>query len=294
MILPRLVLGTARIAGGAEAVALISSGLDAGICHIDTAPSYGIGTAERIVGEALAGFDQVRVTTKLGSMRPAQPWLRTLARRVKRALVSADEPAAAFAPATISEPSGNDFALAAMTQSLELSCARLGRVDDLLLHDISLPEATDVVLECLTKLAGSVGAAPGYAGYAQWDPALDKAFPAGMIAQCAPDPGWFTGPTPAPSARLLRLHSLAKTGLAVAASDPRFAEALHRAAATVTARDPLTAQIAVLYALAAERLPTAKLLIASSRRDRLEAVLAAIAAIDRSGQAGEITALFRA
>ena len=294
MILSRLVLGTARIAGGAEAVALIRSGLDAGICHIDTAPSYGMGTAESIVGEALAGFDQVRVTTKLGSARPALPWLRTLARRLKRSVVSAVEPAADFAPTSISEPSGNDFTLAAMTQSLELSRARLGRVDDLLLHDISLPEVTHLVLANLTKLAGTVGAVPGYAGYAQWDPALDKAFSAGMIAQCAPDPGWLTGLIPAPSARSLRLHSLAKTGLAVAANDLRFAESLDRAAATVTARDQLTARIAALYALAAERLPTARLLIASSRRDRLDAVLAAIAAIDQSGQAGEIAAQFKA
>lgn len=294
MIVPRLVLGTARIAGGQDAVALVRSGLDAGICHIDTAPSYGMGTAETIVGRALAGFDHVGVTTKLGSARPALPWLRTLARQVKRALAAPAAPAPQLAPKRITEPSGNDFSRADMAQSLALSHDRLGRVDVLLLHDISLPEVTKAVVESLRALAESVTAAPGYAGYAQWDSGLDAAFPAGIIAQCAPDPAWLTGTVAAPTKRALWLHSIVKTGLAITANQPHFVAALDRATAMIAARDPLTARIAALYVLAAERVPGARLLITSSRRDRLDALLEAITAIDLAGQADEIAALFPA
>lgn len=294
MIVPRLVLGTARIAGGfdeARGIALIRSALDFGVTHIDTAPSYGMGTAEIVVGKAIAGFGEVRVTTKLGSHRPSQPWLRTVLRRIKRGLGGGASPAASLPPLCIEATSGNDFTPAAMARSLFLSRERLGRIDGLLLHDISAAEATGPVLTELLALAGQVGAAPGYAGYAQWDPVLDAAFPAGAIAQCAPDPHWLSGGT-LPPTRPLWLHSVVKTGLALAASDPRFAAALEQAAPMVEASDRQTARLAALYALAAARVPDARLVVTSSHRDRLQSLLAAIAAIDRAASASAITACF--
>ena len=164
MILPRLVLGTARIAGGADqqrGVTLIRSALDLGMTHIDTAPSYGMGTAEGVVGQALAGYDHVGVSAKLGSPRPAQPWLRTAVRRIKRAIGSADTPAFQFPPARIEQPCGNDFSPAAMARSLALSRERLGRIGVLLLHDISADEVTGEVLGNLVALAATAQAAPG-------------------------------------------------------------------------------------------------------------------------------------
>lgn len=295
MILPRLVLGTARIAGGADqqrGVALIRSALDLGVCHIDTAPSYGMGTAERVVGMALAGYDHVGVTAKLGSQRPSAPWLRTAVRLVKRALGGSPPPMAWMPPPTIEQLSGNDFSSAGMAHSLAFSLERLGRIDVLLLHDISTGEVTDEVLASLTALAEGVGAAPGYAGYAQWDAALDEKFPKPMIAQCAPDPRWLGGTAIPPSSRELWLHSVVKTGFALMESDPLFAAALDSAAATIDARDKRTSRIAALYALTAARMPDARLLITSSHRDRLEVLLGAIIAIDRSSQAGEIAAMF--
>ena len=295
MILPRLVLGTARIAGGIDerrGIALVRSALDAGITHIDTAPSYGLGTAEIVVGKAIVGFGRVGVTTKLGSHRPGQAWLRTALRRIKRGIATAETIAASLPPPRIAGPSGNDFALAAMARSFALSRDRLGRIDVLLLHDVSAPEVTKAVLTELLALAGTVEATPGYAGYAQWDAALDAAFPAEAIAQCAPDPRWLSSGAAVQSTRPLWLHSVVKTGLALAASDPQFAIALDRAAAMVEARDLPTARLAALYALAARRVPDARLLVTSSHRDRLDGLLAAIAGIDRGNQVDEIAALF--
>lgn len=296
MIVPRLVLGTARIAGGVSqraAVALVKSAFDAGVSQVDTAPSYGLGTAEVVVGKALAGYPHISVTTKLGSARPSQPWLRTVARKLKRLAGPAGIPSAEFAPDQIDQPSGSDFTPAAMARSLELSQQRLGRIDHLLLHDVSASEATPTLFDQLGTLGRSAGAQGGYASYAQWDPALDRCFEPVLMAQCAPHPGWLLGSGTPPIQRPLRLHSLVKTGLALAQINPLFANALQQAEQHIAARDPLTARLAALYALAAVRMPQAKFLITSSHRIRLDALLAALNAIDNTGNAAEIAALFQ-
>jgi aryl-alcohol dehydrogenase-like predicted oxidoreductase len=52
-----------------EAVRAIQTALDAGVNWIDTAPFYGWGRAEEIVGRAIRGRDDVLVFTKCGTMR---------------------------------------------------------------------------------------------------------------------------------------------------------------------------------------------------------------------------------
>ena len=296
MITPRLILGTARVAGGADeraAIDLIRSALDAGITAIDTAPSYGMGTAEAAVGKAVQGYERVAVTTKLGSVPPSFAWLRTLLRRVKRAAASSDEAIVDFPAAAIEGPTGSDFSDQSMSASLAQSLERLGAIDALLLHDISAGEISPAVLESLEKLATGAGASPGYAGFAQWNAVLDDRFPAAMIAQCAPNPMWLLGRGEPPHGRALRLHSIGKTGLALAADNLRFAAALERAVAITGEHDLRTAELAALYALAAVRFPAARLLVTSSHRRRLCALLAAIARIDAEGNHEEIAAIFR-
>src|SRR5512136_409672 len=53
--------------GRSTAAATLRAALDAGINYIDTAPSYGDGNSESIIGEALAGRrDAVVLATKVG------------------------------------------------------------------------------------------------------------------------------------------------------------------------------------------------------------------------------------
>jgi methylglyoxal reductase len=56
--------------GGADepqSIDAIRASLDAGVTLIDTAPAYGLGKAERIVGKALAGRrSEVVIATKCG------------------------------------------------------------------------------------------------------------------------------------------------------------------------------------------------------------------------------------
>ena len=54
-----------------DAVRAIHTALDAGVNWIDTAPFYGWGRAEEIVGRAIRGHDGVLVFTKCGTMRQA-------------------------------------------------------------------------------------------------------------------------------------------------------------------------------------------------------------------------------
>lgn len=294
MIVPRLVLGTARIAGGASdgaAVALVKSAFDSGIGAVDTAPSYGLGTAEQVVGKALAEHPQVEVTTKLGSHRPSLPMLRTWVRRVKRLVSSPGEPEASLPPARIAAPVGSDFSAPSMARSLEVSLDRLGQIDALLLHDISAQEVTPAVLSDLAGLAQDRSS--GYASYARWDAELDQCFPQESIVQCAPDPDWLIGIVPVPRGRPLRLHSIAKTGLALAAQDPAFAADLQNAARVIEA-DPMTARIAAIYALASVRMPQARLLFTSSHQARLSALIKALQRVDEQQMAEDIAACFAA
>src|SRR5262245_41098050 len=68
----RLGLGCARIFGGDElrsSARLVEAALRAGITHFDTAPSYGNGTSEAVLGEVLSGVNDATIATKIGIPR---------------------------------------------------------------------------------------------------------------------------------------------------------------------------------------------------------------------------------
>ena len=301
-LIERLILGTARLTGGAserEALRLVRTALDSGITQIDSAPSYGMGTAEAVIGKALrqAGASTVKVTAKLGSARDPHGFAKSVLRRTKRAFGGSRSAPFAGMPALpepLTMPSGNNFSIPAMRQSLELSRERLGRVDALLLHDVTAAEVTDELLQDLAELSASIGAESGYASRACRDAGLDSRFPAGSLAQFAISPEWLAGQVPELSVRLPYLHSLVQIGSHCRTALPGFAERLETAARIVGARDPDTARIAVLYAAAGEFVPAARLLVASSHCDRLSEVLGVIESIDRAGSAPEIARVLAA
>ena len=119
----------------ATAVASVRAALDAGITWVDTAPFYGWGRAEEIVGEAVRGRrDEVVILTKCGTVRrPDGTW-------------------------------AEDGSPAAVRADLEASLRRLGveRVDALQLHDpdpgVPVEETVGAMAELVAEgLVGHVG-----------------------------------------------------------------------------------------------------------------------------------------
>jgi hypothetical protein len=138
----RLGFGCGRLKGGAEkasALRLVHAALDLGLRHFDTAPPYGLGTSESVLGEALKGRQEaVTVFTKAGLARPASPGLMQTARAIVKPLANAipglrtavlKGMAHRAAPANFHP----DF----IAQSFETSLRLLQReqVDGLLLHE---------------------------------------------------------------------------------------------------------------------------------------------------------------
>lgn len=62
-----------------ESIYALRAGIDAGINLIDTAPAYGAGHAEEVVGKAIKGYrDQVVVATKCGIVRTKDDFVKNL------------------------------------------------------------------------------------------------------------------------------------------------------------------------------------------------------------------------
>lgn len=126
-VLPAIGLGTAPLGGFRnpvsedEAAAALEAALRIGYRYFDTAPLYGYGSAERRLGEALAGRDAgLKVSTKVGRLIDAE------APRPPGDLYAGDRGAATF-----------DFSADGVRRSLEASLGRMGRsrVDVALIHD---------------------------------------------------------------------------------------------------------------------------------------------------------------
>lgn len=168
----RIGFGCGRLVGGAgmkSSRAIVDTALALGIRHFDTAPSYGLGTSEDVLGAALAGQSDVTIATKVGQSRPGSPGLRTLARQVLRPLLSL----APGVKARLARHAGGGAAVgqfdpAQIRASLEDSLRRLrrDRVAGLLLHEMPqgmLRDDTAATMQaCVTDgLAQAVGSGTG-------------------------------------------------------------------------------------------------------------------------------------
>ncbi len=125
-----LGIGTASLAGSMEnvktsdAVALIPHALDAGINYVDTAPFYGFGRSEHLVGDAIRDRrDEIILSTKVGRLLAPQfgPYERPNGWKNPYPFVDVF-----------------DYSYDAIMRSFEDSLQRLGtnRIDILLVHDI--------------------------------------------------------------------------------------------------------------------------------------------------------------
>lgn len=142
LIARRLGFGCGRLKGGAEkanALRLVHAALDLGIRYFDTAPPYGLGASESVLGDALKGRQEnAVVATKAGLARPASPGLMQTARAIVK-------PLARWVPGlrqavlkgmSRRAPVGN-FGVEFIARSFETSLQQLqrGRVDFLLMHE---------------------------------------------------------------------------------------------------------------------------------------------------------------
>jgi hypothetical protein len=293
MLIDRIVFGTARLTGGADRVAaerLLRMAIDGGIRHVDTAPPYGIGTAERVVGAMLDGRDDVNVTAKVGLAHPhfavAKTWLRRARRLVRSAAASID---GRFEPTAEAAGNGRRFDPASLSRSFAITRARLRckRVALLLLHEVHAEAATPAVIAWLERQRREgLAEAVGYSHGAMAGPRSNAVFPRDFLVQAAADPAWLSRDAQVPPVtRPLIVHSVALTADWVARRDVGSAAALARGAAMLAAsmaQLSVTRTVAAL-AILAERLPEARFVVATTDERRLADYLRAIHLADRIG-----------
>jgi aryl-alcohol dehydrogenase-like predicted oxidoreductase len=86
----RIGFGCARVYGSSElkvSARVIEAALATGIRHFDTAPCYGDGESESVLGDVLAGLPDVTISTKIGIPRPNSAIARRPARVVYRRIL---------------------------------------------------------------------------------------------------------------------------------------------------------------------------------------------------------------
>jgi len=141
-ITSRLGFGTTGLCGELtpkEALRLLETSYEAGIRHYDTAPLYGGGESERLLGEFLdQSHKDATVATKFGLLPTKGRWLLSLGRATLRPLLRQLPGLKPGLTSSIKrwEPAPN-YTAEALRISLRhsLSALRRDRVDLLLLHD---------------------------------------------------------------------------------------------------------------------------------------------------------------
>lgn len=90
MAIDRLIFGCQSITGGSSfkrSLRILECAIDHGIASFDVAPSYGLGTAEEVIGRVAEKRPQILVSTKVGIEPPAYGRFMALAREPYRHLV---------------------------------------------------------------------------------------------------------------------------------------------------------------------------------------------------------------
>ena len=157
-------LGCGRLVGRASlrrSAEIVETALELGIRHFDVAPSYGMGTAEEVLGVVLESVPDVTLTTKVGIARPPYARGRALVRRAAKPLLDRQRSLKSLAQgvgratATSGQRRPFVFSSEAIRTSLEESLEKLRResVDVLLLHEPAPSDLDADTQECLELLA---------------------------------------------------------------------------------------------------------------------------------------------
>jgi hypothetical protein len=154
----RLGYGCSQLMGGItqrESIALLQTAFDAGIRHFDTAPSYGYGQAESVLGQALGSRrGEVTIATKFGIRPPRNGGLLSVARRLLLP-VAKRVPAIRFrlARAAGSLKGRDRFSPGELRASIDASLKALATdyIDILLLHEATVTDLSDELFEELGR-----------------------------------------------------------------------------------------------------------------------------------------------
>ncbi len=271
----RLVFGTGRLAGGGYAKrsrAMIETCLNADIRNFDTAPSYGMGAAEALLGEVAGPLKGIAIHTKVGSLRPSLPLLRGWAKSARNLLPRARiqlEDALPIIPFA-GPPSSNDYSPIAIAASLDRSRRLLRRdqLDLVLLHE-SEPELVPAETWALLKKLQSIGQIERL-GFAHYGPPSNMA--KDLVAQTAPQAADFL----AAGTRANRVfHSLRQSLAQGQSSNSGLAARAKSVAANFgIAWASGAGSYLVAMLLLAEAWPDAQLIFATSRPENLAEFLA--------------------
>jgi aryl-alcohol dehydrogenase-like predicted oxidoreductase len=152
----RLGFGCANLMGRVsrrESLRILDTAFDSGIRHFDTAPLYGFGEAESVLGDLLKRYrDRVTVATKFGIMPPKSSAALKVAKSIARGVV------AVFPQLRRQIRRGADrmiekgsFTINECRQSLQNSLRelRVDYVDVLLMHEVSADQITPGLVDFL-------------------------------------------------------------------------------------------------------------------------------------------------
>lgn len=286
LLTSRLGFGCGRLKGGgdkATSLRLIHAALDHGIRHFDTAPPYGLGASESVLGEALKGRQEdVIVATKAGLARPASPRIKQTARAIVKPLArwipglrhAVLKGMAQRAPAS-------NFGFEFIAASFEASLQQLQRerVDCLLLHEVQ-PHVALTPLQALLDRYVANGRLGAY-GSSTGEP-MSQLVPFGSVLQYrCPAPGaeW----TPVASCDILHgaLRFIAPAIGPAMERDPHLKA--HLASLLPAGTDPATAtgSLALSYALARFE---SRVLISTNQPQRLTSTLEQVRHITASAE----------
>jgi aryl-alcohol dehydrogenase-like predicted oxidoreductase len=155
----RIGFGCSHITGGFEArsnLRILRLAYDLGVRHFDTAPMYGHGTSEEVVGTAFRhDRDRVTIATKIGIEHGSLSRRRQIFRLVTTPLRRWTPQLSKLAAHRIySEPLRTDFGPSSIDRSLERSLMKLKTdyVDILLLHEATIDDLSDELLKKLQDL----------------------------------------------------------------------------------------------------------------------------------------------
>lgn len=254
---------------------LVHAALDLGIRRFDVAPSYGLGTAERMLGDALGSRRNdpgIAITTKFGILPPrhgaAKAWLREPVRAV-RSLAGRPVPVPAPAsPAGAASP-GNDPIAPDQALERSLKALRVERVATLLTHEAVVPDRRDAHYEVLSRLRDQ-----GRIGDFGCSGAIDAILP--LLASWN-DPACVAQVAVRDWPRLPATASLRGFNVGRLATGISGDAMLRRSLGLALGREDTAGAIAATLAWAHRRQPRAILLVNASTPRRLTAVIELLA-----------------